>query len=92
MSKLTEQLRQLRIHIGPWYDHGRKAFYPFSYRDIGTNGKSDALAAAKVWAMSNYQVYSWAKTPYGSWMDAVFVKTRLAELKKRLAAGEVVMQ
>lgn len=50
--------------------------------------KRRALEAAKAWAGERFGITEWARTPYGSWMDADFVKRRTAELKAMVEAKE----
>lgn len=68
----------------PWYNYGKKTFTVFSYHkgDGHAAAKQRALDAIKQWASDKYGVQEWARTPYGSWMDAGFVKKRMAELGK----------
>jgi hypothetical protein len=63
----------------PWYNYGRKTFVV-----MGREDKAPKLEEAKAYASAKYGIKEWAKTPYGSWMEAEFVKRRNAELKKRL--------
>jgi len=42
--------------------------------------RAAALEEAKAWASTRYGIKEWARTPYGTWMDAFFVKERLAFL------------
>jgi hypothetical protein len=46
--------------------------------------KAKALAEAQAWAGQRYSISEWAKTPYGSYMDAGYVKQRIADLKQEL--------
>ena len=62
-----------------WYDYGNKTFVV-----IGRENKNVKLDEAKRWASAKYGIKDWARTPYGSWMDAGFVKKRLAELTDQL--------
>lgn len=64
---------------GHWSDYGNKPFMVW-----GREQKQSALLEAQEWAGKQYGIKSWAKTPYGSWMDAEFVKKRVAELKAQL--------
>lgn len=50
--------------------------------------KARKLEAAKTWVSEKYGIKEWARTPFGTWMDAEFVKTRLAELKELIAKTE----
>jgi hypothetical protein len=61
---------------GAWYNNGHKTFWVYSRAD-----KEPKLFEAKAWASERYGIKEWARTPFGSWMDAEFVKKRLAELK-----------
>lgn len=63
---------------GPWYDHGDKSFVACRA------DKEDRLNEAKAWASERYGIKEWAKTPFGSWMDADYVKRRVSELKQQL--------
>jgi hypothetical protein len=61
------------------YDGGCKTFT--------VSGKEDKplkLEVAKKWAGERYGIKEWVKSPYGDWMDAEYVKRRLAELKEQL--------
>ena len=69
----------------PWYDYGRKTFVV-----MGREDKATKLEAAKAYASEKYGIKEWAKTPYGSWMDAEFVKARTKELKQALADAKGV--
>jgi hypothetical protein len=62
------------------YDHGCKTFVVFGRAD-----KDEKFEEAKAWASAKYGIKEWARTPFGSWMDAEFVKRRLAELKRMVA-------
>lgn len=70
----------------PWYNYGKKTFTVSSHSHGTTHaeGKQKALEAAQVWASEKYKIKQWARTPYGSWMDAGFVKKRIAYLGKRI--------
>ena len=57
-----------------WMDYGSKSF-------LGRK-QSGAFDEAKEWASERYGIKEWARTPFGDWMDAEFVKTRVAELKR----------
>lgn len=65
---------------GPWYHYGDKHFAVFM------DTRAGALTKAQGWAGKKYGISEWARTPFGSWMDAGFVKSRLAELKKAIGA------
>lgn len=67
----------------PWYDYGCKTFL-VSGSGSHTENKARKLEEAKQWASEKYGIKEWAKTPFGTWMDANFVKTRLAELKESI--------
>lgn len=123
MSKLTEQLRQVRV-VNAWgfaahgvpyigyqastsgrgsrsarwivvrpgfqtdrdahfLDHGNKVF------SCGLASREKQLEAAKEWAGARYKITEWAKTPFGSWMDAGFVERRMKELKAQIATAEL---
>lgn len=60
-----------------WYDHKTKTF---------SGNKATSVEEAKAWASERYGIKEWAKTPYGDWMDADFVKKRVAELKALVKA------
>lgn len=49
--------------------------------------KAQKLEEAKAWASERYGIKEWARTPFGTWMDAEFVKRRIAELKEQLKDG-----
>lgn len=69
---------------GHWHHYGNKAFSAYAVRD-GMTGRAAALEDAKAWAGERYGIIEWARTPFGSYGDATFVKTRLKELKIRYA-------
>jgi hypothetical protein len=60
---------------GPWYNNGYKTFSVYGRVD-----KEPKLNEAKQWVSERYGIKEWARTPFGSWMDAEFVKARLDEL------------
>jgi hypothetical protein len=60
-------------------DHGCKTFGVW-----GKDVKTLKLQYAREWAGKKYGITEWDRTPFGSWMDAGFVKARLAELKALL--------
>lgn len=66
---------------GPWYNYGNKTFVVF-----GRHDKLAVFEEAKAWASERFGIKEWARTPYGSWMDAEFVKARLKELRAQLKA------
>ena len=70
---------------GPWYDYGKKTFVVWGRED-----KPVKLEEAKAYASEKYGIKEWAKTPYGSWMDAEFVKARTKELGQALADAKGV--
>lgn len=43
--------------------------------------REQALNSAKTWASVRYGVDQWARTPYGTYMEAAFVKERIDKLK-----------
>lgn len=59
-----------------WQDYGCKTINAY-----GKERKRQAFEEIKKWASKQYGIKEWARTPFGSWMDAGFVKRRLAELK-----------
>mgnify|MGYP001605275579 CR=1 FL=1 len=62
-----------------WKDYGCKFFL------VGLDKtRQEQLEVAKQWASEKYGIKEWAKTPYGAWMEAEFVKSRTAELKARV--------
>lgn len=66
-----------------WTDHGNKTF------DVwGRDDKATQFEAAKAWAAERYGITEWARTPFGTWMDAGFVIHRLVELKAAVKAKE----
>ncbi len=65
-----------------WSDYGDKVFNIFGR--ITAEARAELLAEAKTWAGKRYRITKWAKTPFGSWMDAGFVAKRMAELKSQL--------
>ncbi len=66
-------MRNRRIDAkGAWYDNGAMTFRGAS--------KAEQFELAKAWATERYGVKEWARTPFGSWMDAEFVKKRMAAL------------
>lgn len=58
-----------------WQDYGHKTFT--CWRGVD---RPAAFEEAKTWAGARYKITEWARTPFGSWMSASFVKQRLAEL------------
>lgn len=68
----------------PWYHYGNKAFKVLNRHD-----KQAQLDKAKAWAFTKYGITEWARTPYGSWMEAEFVKQRTAELKALVAISKI---
>lgn len=70
-----------------WQDYGNKTFMVWG---SGKEAKDKMLAEALEWAGARYKITEWAKTPFGTWMSAEFVKTRLAELKAQLKAKEKI--
>lgn len=64
-----------------WKDNGHKTFYVWR-RDE----KAAQLEAAKAWAGEKYGITEWARSPFGGWGDAAFVKARTAELKAEMVA------
>lgn len=69
----------------PWYDYGNKKFLLFTHGATHAERKAAALALAKGWASQKYGITNWAKTPFGDWMEAEFVKNRTAALKRLLS-------
>jgi hypothetical protein len=70
-----------------WADYGKKTFNVF-----GKDEKETARLEAIAWATEKYGIKEWAKTPFGSYMDAGFVAKRLGELKaaiKEKASAEL---
>lgn len=66
-----------------WADHGRKSFG--SYRH---GGRRAALAEAQAWAGERYGITEWARTPFGGYGDAAFVRARLRDLRKQAITSE----
>lgn len=62
-----------------WYAYGNKTFSLVG-GESHKERKAKTLEVAKAWASEKYGIKEWAKDPFGNWMDAEFVKTRLAEL------------
>ena len=60
---------------GPWTGHGNKCFVVNSLAV-----KKKRLAEAQAWAGKRYGIIKWARTPFGTWMHAGFVETRMAVL------------
>lgn len=72
-----------------WMDHGCKVFTTFGAKgDSHKEKKESAFHAAIEWVTNRYGIGIWKRTPFGSWMDAEFVKTRIAELKAKLKAQQ----
>jgi hypothetical protein len=64
-----------------WRDNGRKTFPVFGAAGTSHKEQKDnALKIAKEWAGAKYGITEWAKTPFGSWMDANVLKARLEEI------------
>jgi hypothetical protein len=68
---------------GPWYHNGNKAFYGVTRTSEGMTQRAHCLALAQEWAGEQYGITEWARTPFGGYGDAGFVKRRLAELKEQ---------
>jgi hypothetical protein len=66
----------------PWYEYGDKAFNVW-----GGRARAEVLAEAQAWAGAKYGIKEWARTPFGSYMDAAFVTRRMAELKALIKQG-----
>lgn len=64
---------------GHWRDYGRKTFSAYRRED-----KAPALERAQAWCAERYGITEWARSPFGGYGDAEFVKARLKELKGRL--------
>lgn len=67
-----------------WRDYGKKTF-PVR----GREEKKPQLEAAMEWASAKYGVREWAKTPFGAYAPAEFVKARLAQLLALTESPEV---
>lgn len=65
---------------GHWMNYGHKTFLLVNAGETHKEKKEIALEEAKAWASERYGITEWAKTPFGDWMDADFVKARLKEL------------
>jgi hypothetical protein len=63
-----------------WTEDGSKFFLVWGRKD-----RANVFEQAKAWASAKYGIKKWARTPYGSWMEAEFVKRRTAELNAALA-------
>ncbi|KKN09665.1 hypothetical protein LCGC14_1044360 [marine sediment metagenome] len=61
-----------------WYNYGDR---PFTY--LGREAVAPALAVAKEWAGKRFGITAWARSPFGGWGYADFVKTRMAELRAK---------
>src|SRR5579859_7779389 len=62
-----------------WRDNGNKT------ETVGFDkDKAQVLAELKAWAGQRYKISEWARTPFGTWMDAKFVEKRMAELTAKL--------
>ena len=59
-----------------WMEHGNKTF-------TGSGDKKQGLENSKKWASARYGIKEWERTPYRSYMDAEFVKSRINELKQK---------
>ncbi len=72
---------------GHWRDYGNKTFSSYSERrPEGTSPKAHCIALAQAWAAERYGVTEWARSPFGGYGDAAFVKARLAALKVQIKA------
>lgn len=60
-----------------WRDNGKKTFSMYRREE-----KAKQLEAALAWASDRYNITEWAKTPFGSYAPAAFVKARLAQLRE----------
>ena len=71
-----------------WQDNGSKWF-----GFLGAKGrnhserKRSVLLLAQKWASEKYGIKKWARTPFGDWMEAEFVRSRVAELAERIKAA-----
>jgi hypothetical protein len=73
---------------GPWYHHGNKALRSFrTPRPANTTERAHCIALAQEWASERYGITEWARTPFGGYGDAAYVKARLAELKRQAKAS-----
>ena len=62
-----------------WFRHGNKYFVNY-----GSHDKEEKRLEAFKWAEEKYGITEWTKTPFGDYMDAEFVKSRIAELKAKI--------
>lgn len=63
---------------------GAKLCRNLSITVMGRKDMASEFETAKQWAGESYCITEWARTPFGSWMDAAFVAYRLAELKAQI--------
>jgi hypothetical protein len=74
-----------------WRDYGSK-WISLHFNCKGATSqperKAAALKVAQDWATKHYGIKEWARTPLGDWMDAKFVKERMAELAKQLKGAK----
>lgn len=78
------RIHRLGYHTDP------KGSYRDGFDKYFTGNKEHSLSAAMLWAGQKYGIMNWARTPYGSYMDAEFVKTRMADLREKLKVLEAV--
>ena len=75
-----------------WMNYGNKTFF-IQGEGPHSELKTSIFEEARAWAEERYGISEWARTPYGSWMEASFVKARLEKLKliaeKGYAKGKV---
>lgn len=62
-----------------WRDCGN-----YTITVYGRGDKIAKLEKAKEYAYERYGIREWAKSPFGSWFDAEFVRLRDAEIKQKL--------
>ena len=67
-----------------WRDNGKKTFNVRRRED-----KAPQLSEAMAWAGERYGVKEWAKTPFGAYAPAEFVKARLKQLLDLAKSSEV---
>lgn len=66
---------------GPWYEYGRKTFACL-FNPVKV--RPEKFLECVKYFKETYNIAEVARTPFGDWMDAEFVKARNEEIKKAL--------
>jgi hypothetical protein len=79
------QVSQGHIPTDPdahWRNSGRKTFDV-----LGRDEKEPQLEAAIAWASEHFDVAEWKREPFGAWMPAEFVDSRIKQLRDWMKVG-----